>query len=516
MKFRPSAVGFIFSLLCCYAAPLFAADTAPKPVTPNATPEAKALLQFLYNISGKYTLTGQHNYPSTKAKNSEFAARYIGKTPVIWSTDWGHAKAGDTDSYLARPDIVEEAKRQHRLGSLITICWHAVPPTANEPVTFQPQSGKVAPESLASVQGRLLDQQFQEVLTPGTALYKHWCAQIDTIAVCLKKLQDAHVPVLWRPYHEMNGEWFWWGNRQGQYSTAALYRQMFDRLVHYHQLNNLIWVWSVDRPIRPEMQFSNYFPGPEYLDILALDVYGRDFNQVYYDSLVALSNDKPIVLGEVGNPPTLDVLTSQPKWAYYVIWAGMVRNTTKKQYELLVNDPRVLSLEDAAYRTAIAPYRTACGLPPLSFATRETTGVKLDFSGEWIFDEEKSVLDNWGVSNLPYKLKINQQGNDLNVQQTFIVEFADDRVEEQKLTLDGKEVKSEFWNSPRITTASWSATGDTLLITSKITLDQGGRTLEINITEIWRLAKQGKVLAIEQSSSSSWGKRNITMIFDKQ
>jgi len=68
----------------------------------------------------------------------------------------------------------------------------------------------------------------------------------------LKQLQDANVPVLWRPYHEMNGDWFWWGGRyDGKYTTAALYRQIFDRLVNYHKLNNLIWIWSVDRPSQP-------------------------------------------------------------------------------------------------------------------------------------------------------------------------------------------------------------------------------------------------------------------------
>lgn len=127
------------------------------PVNPNATPEAKALLDLYYRISGKYTLTGQHNYPDTKDRNSKFAAKYIGKTPVIWSTDMGFAKEGDTDSYLARPDIVKEAIRQHKKGSIITICWHAVPPTANEPVTFQPRRDRIfPPDSLASVQGKML------------------------------------------------------------------------------------------------------------------------------------------------------------------------------------------------------------------------------------------------------------------------------------------------------------------------------------------------------------------------
>ena len=114
---------------------------AAKPVTPGASPEATALLQVLYDISGKYILTGQHNYPAVGARNSEFASKYIGKTPVIFGKDFGFAKAGDTDSYLARPDIVKEAIRQHQMGSLVALCWHAVPPTADEPVTFRPLAG---------------------------------------------------------------------------------------------------------------------------------------------------------------------------------------------------------------------------------------------------------------------------------------------------------------------------------------------------------------------------------------
>ena len=163
-------------------------------------------------------LTGQHNYPDTKDRNTKFAADYIGKTPAVFSIDWGFAEEGHKDSYLARPGNVKEAIRQHKLGSIITICWHAVPPTGNEPATFQPLPDADT-NLLQSVQGNLLDQQFIDVLTPGTELYYKWCDQVDTIAVFLKMLQDAKVPILWRPYHEMNGGWFWWGGRIGDYGT---------------------------------------------------------------------------------------------------------------------------------------------------------------------------------------------------------------------------------------------------------------------------------------------------------
>lgn len=501
---------FILLLSMCNTTPL-KTNKPVKPVTPNASKEAKALLELLYSISGKYTLTGQHNYPNIRDRNTRFAAKYIGKTPAVFSTDWGFAKDGDKDSYLARPDIVEECIKQHKLGLIITICWHAVPPTADEPVTFR-ELPDAKPESLASIQGQLLDEQFKDVLTPGTKLYKRWCAQVDTIAFYFKKLQDAHVPILWRPYHEMNGNWFWWGGRRGEYSTKALYLQLFDRFVNHHKLNNLIWVWSVDRPSRHGMEFSNFYPGIEYLDVLALDVYGSDFNQSYYDSLVVLSKGKPLVLSEVGNPPTLEILKKQPKWCFYVIWAGMVRNTLKKQYKILVNNPRIMSLEDSAYVEAITPFRATCGLDKLIPREKESP----DFSGEWIFNEEKSILDDFGASAIPYKLNITQQGNYITIKRTRILEYADDEITEEKLTLDGKEYESKFWNSPRITKVNWSKDNENLEFESKVLLNMGGKESEMVTNEVWSLIEYGEFLSIEHSSNSFWNKREITLIYDRR
>ncbi len=503
-------------LLCLRSFSLFSSDSNVKPVTPNASREAQALLKFIYSISGNYTLTGQHNYSNAKSRNSQFAAAYIGKTPVIFSTDWGFAKDGDKDSYLARPDIVEEIKRQHLMGSIITICWHAVPPTAEEPVTFGSQFEGTASDSLTSVQGQILDQQFRDVLTPGTMLYMRWQAQVDSIAFYLKKLQDAQVPVLWRPYHEMNGKWFWWGGRIGKYGTATLYRQLFDRLVNYHKLHNLIWMWSVDRPVKPEMQFSDYYPGNEFLDIISLDIYKKDFNQSYYDSLIVLSKGKPLVLAEVGNPPTLEILKNQPKWAFYVIWAGMVRNTMKKQHWELVNNNRILNLEDSVYWKLITPYRAVCGLSPFPLKETKSNGGKADFSGNWIFNEENSVLDNMGVNSLPYRLKITQKENVLAIQKAYVLEYTDDLVTDENMTLDGKESMSEMWDSPKTMKATWSKNCDTLIIESKVILKRGGLTYNVADNESWSLQKLGTVLSIKQYSNSFWGERNIIMIYDKK
>ena len=148
--------------------------------------------------------------------------------------------------------MIEEAKRQYRSGAVIALTWHAVRPTDDEPVTFRD-----------SVQGRLTDFEWQELLTPGTKLYDRWAEQVDVIAGYLCQLRDAGVPVLFRPYHEMNGNWFWWGGRSGEHGSAALYRQLYDRFVRVHHLNNLVWVWNVNSPSENAGPITGYFAGPQ-------------------------------------------------------------------------------------------------------------------------------------------------------------------------------------------------------------------------------------------------------------
>lgn len=497
------ALGFALFPLVTFAA-------GPEPVTPDAMPEARALLQLLYDLSGKHLLTGQHNYPNIKDRNTQFAARHIGRMPAVFSTDFGHAEAGNSDSYLARPDIVQESIRQHRLGALVTICWHAVPPTADEPVTFRQLPGS-DPKALRSVQGKLLDEQFRDVLTPGTALHRKWESQVDAIAVFLKQLQEAKVPVLWRPYHEMNGDWFWWGGRTGEFSTERLYRQIFERLVHHHQLKNLIWIWSVDRVSRPGMEHEKYFPGLEYVDVLGLDIYGNDFAQSYYESLERLSQGKPLALAEVGNPPALEILDRQPKWTFYVTWAGMVRNTSRKTYAALMADPRVVNLDDARYADLTAGYRQACALPPV-----RVEPPAADFSGDWVINEERSQFGRMGASFAPARLHVVHQNGQLSVKTTRILEHADDQLTEESLSLDGTETKSEFMNSPRLSRAQPSNNGQEINIDSTVVMTWGppGSTMEIK--ETWTLLDGGQRLSIHRSATTPMGTQETTYVFDRR
>ncbi len=305
-------------------------------VTPNPAPEAAALLDYLYSISGRQTLIGQHCAPLVESTRLVTAQRQTGHYPALFGQDFGFSEPGTWDGINFRQRIVDEAIRRHHEGFIITLMWHAVRPTEDEPVDFQ-----------TSIQGQLTDAEWQALVTPGSDLHERWKSQVDVIAWFLKQLRYADVPVLWRPYHEMNGGWFWWGKRPGKEGYKKLYRLLFERLVHFHGLNNLIWVYNANELGENIEPYAACYPGDDVVDILATDVYRHGFAQADYDQLLALAGDRPVALGEVGAPPKLDILNQQPRWTWFMVWGEMFWLWQERDtYQALYDSESTVGLED--------------------------------------------------------------------------------------------------------------------------------------------------------------------------
>jgi mannan endo-1,4-beta-mannosidase len=335
----------LFALALVVIAARFTA-AQPAPVNPHATPEARALLAYIDSISGKGIVTGQHNYPNDGSKWTDRVLDLTGKYPGLFGEDFGFSAGEDKDSVLSRPAMIEELKRQWQNGALIALTWHAVRPTDDEPVTFRD-----------SVQGHLTDYEFRQLLTPGTPLYNHWCEQVDIVAGFLRQLRDAHVPVLFRPFHEVNGNWFWWGYRPGSDGgSQALYRQLYHRFVDVHHLDNLVWVWNVNAPGGNAGPIADYYPGAKYADVLSMDIYG-EFKQDYYDSMLKLADGKPIALAEVGEVPSLDVLAKQPRWTYFMVWAGFPDPHRMEGMQAIYHAPQAINRDDPRQAAPLAAIR---------------------------------------------------------------------------------------------------------------------------------------------------------------
>ena len=97
---------------------------------------------------------------------------------------------------------------------------------------------------------------------------------MDDVAGLLRELQDEGVVVLWRPYHEMNGGWFWWGGKTRD-SFTKLWTNLYERLTHHHSLSNLLWVYSANAEFDAatgDGVLAEY-PGSAYVDVVGMDVY---------------------------------------------------------------------------------------------------------------------------------------------------------------------------------------------------------------------------------------------------
>jgi mannan endo-1,4-beta-mannosidase len=193
-------------------------------------------------------------------------------------------------------------------------------------------------------------ETWDNLLTEGTELNKDWKDQLDGIAYYLNILQDAGIPVLWRPYHEMNGVWFWWCNHPGEDGFKRLWISMYNYFTFEKGLNNLIWVWDTnaprDIPGDEAFDYPLFYPGDTYVDILAADVYRKDYKQSHHDDLLALSG-KPIALGEVGEIPDPEILKKQPYWSWFMPWAyHSMKNNSISDYKELYKFPAIITLDE--------------------------------------------------------------------------------------------------------------------------------------------------------------------------
>ena len=209
-------------------------------------------------------------------------------------------------------------------------------------ITYPPCGDECKREDIWVWKNTVSPEEWDSLVTAGTTLNSQWRAQADKVAWYLKQLREAHIPVLWRPYHEMNGVWFWWCQQPGRQGFARLWNMMYDYFTNHHQLNNLLWVWNAnaprDIPGDEARSYADYFPGTGTVDILAADVYRQDWKQSHHDDLITLGQGKLIALGEVGTMPSADIVASQPQWCGS--WNGL--NCCTRRTILIRSAPSIM------------------------------------------------------------------------------------------------------------------------------------------------------------------------------
>jgi hypothetical protein len=142
--------------------------------------------------------------------------------------------------------------------------------------------------------------------------------------------------------------------------------------------------------------------------------------------------------------------------------------------------------------------------------------VNADFKGEWTFNEKKSKLSEGRFRMNAQKIKVTADGDALVIERTSNTPNGEARTTSEKVTFDGKPTESTvFGNSKKVSTATWSASGEELTINSTINFERDGNTIEIKTTEIWKLLEGGKALSLDVTSTSPRGETKNTFVYDK-
>lgn len=308
---------------------------------PKATPEAQALMRSLVSLYGIKTISGQIDAADTK-----YVKDVTGKTPAIYSGDFMDYSPSRLP-YGAKSTETETLLRRAREGQIISALWHWNAPSGLLDKKFTDTNGAEVDASWYKgfyTNATTFDVQ-KAIDNPNSEEHALLLRDIDTIAVQLQKLSEAHRAVLWRPLHEAEGGWFWWGAK-GPKPFVALWRLMYDRLTNRHHLHNLIWVYTGTAS-------PDWYPGDAFVDIVGTDAYPSDpadpLSTTWNEMEKAYGGRKLLALTEFGGVPDIDNARRYGvRWSYFVSWGGDLgpKKNTRESLTRIYQSPTVITKDE--------------------------------------------------------------------------------------------------------------------------------------------------------------------------
>lgn len=331
----------------------------------NASPATK-LIQRMAKIQKNGIMVGHQDDPvyghDWKWEQGRSDVKEIcGDYPAVMGFELGDLEIGKAKNLDGVPfdRMRNEIKAQHRRGGIVEISWHP-----NNPAT-----GKNAWDPEGKPVAKIL---------PGGQLSKEFAKRMKRVATFLASLRDDRgqlIPVIFRPWHEMGGGWFWWGKNS---CTTEQYKQLYVYTYQFMKrqgLNNLVWGFS---PNAGDKSLETYYPGDRYVDLIGVDLYDFDgkaenYSQNVHRELSRLtemgkSHKKLIALTETGSQQLpINHWFSSVLWSaikpYPICYVLFWRNAWDNHKELYVpyaghrdaddfkqwtEDPRVLTVKDIA------------------------------------------------------------------------------------------------------------------------------------------------------------------------
>lgn len=259
------------------------------PVDKKATRETVSLYNNLRKISKTGFLFGHQDdlaygvnwkYEPGRSDIKDVTGEY----PAIYGWELGHLEVDSTQNLDKVPfsKIKEYIREGYDRGGVITISWHF-----NNPLTGK-SAWDPAPGTVASI-------------LPGGSkheLYKSWLDKLALFLVDLKGNKGEFIPVIFRPFHELNGSWFWWGkNHCTPDEIKRLYQFTETYLSDSKNIHHLLYAFNTDRFASREEYLERY-PGDEWVDIIGFDIYQRGKDN---EGFIKEMDKSFTILEELGN-----------------------------------------------------------------------------------------------------------------------------------------------------------------------------------------------------------------------
>ena len=269
----------------------------------NATPETVNLYQNLILLQEKGFLFGHQDdlaygvkwrYEDGRSDIKDVTGDY----PALYGWDLGgieHQKSNNIDGVPFKK-MKNWIKEIYDRGGVSTISWHM-----DNPLTMK-NSWDTTPGSLRSILPNGEKHQ----------LYLSWLDQAAQFLGNLKGSDGKKIPILYRPFHELTGNWFWWCKNN---ASSQEFKEIWRFTIHYlretKKLNNLIIVYNT-ADFKSKEEFLEYYPGDDVVDVLSFDKYqytnpvtDSSFitevqNQLKIMNEVAVEHQKPMAIAETG------------------------------------------------------------------------------------------------------------------------------------------------------------------------------------------------------------------------
>ncbi len=328
-----------------------------KPVLSDskATKETQCLMNYLTSVYGKNIISGQQEiYGSGHDGDYEYEFDWIenltGKLPAIRGFDYMNYNPlyGWDDNTTER--IIEWTNERNGIA---TVCWHI-----NIPVDFNSYELGDAVDWSECTYKPNASFNAANASIEGTKEYQYFMLAVDDLAEQIARLQDANVPIIFRPLHEAEGNggldgsgaWFWWSSA-GAEAYNNLWKLLYTTLTEKYDLHNIIWeqnlyTWSSES--------AQWYSGDEYVDIVGYDKYNTVYNRndglsncpnedaistIFYNLVDVTNNTKMVAMAENDTVPSIENMTVEKAgWLYFCPWyEENLMDTSKNNPDTLIS-----------------------------------------------------------------------------------------------------------------------------------------------------------------------------------